>query len=72
MLGVLALLTGWALLLPLILVIFVRLGGPYAHWMSIFIGIAASAPLFAFSCIGGVAMIVVGVRQLAQGSEPLR
>jgi hypothetical protein len=70
MVGVLALLTGWALLSPLLVLMFASLSGRYWPWMQMFLGIAASVPLLVFMSLGGLAMIFVGVRSLSRQSEP--
>lgn len=72
MLGVLGLLTGWALLIPLLLAIFIRIGGPYMTWMAPFLGVATSFPLLCIFTVGGIAMFFWGVRQLARDAEPDR
>ncbi|WP_275574741.1 hypothetical protein [Vitreimonas flagellata] len=41
MLGIVGLITGWALLLPLLLFIYLRLGFPSMDWMIPFLHIAA-------------------------------
>lgn len=69
MLGVLGLLTGWALLMPLLMMVYITLGFPYFHWMSFFLGIAASFPLLVFSTLGGIAMIFFGVRNLSRPAD---
>lgn len=66
MVGVLGLLTGWALLMPALLVAYVSLGFPYFTWMSFFLGIAASFPLFVLSTLGGLVMIGLSVRNLSR------
>lgn len=69
MVGVLGLLTGWALLLPGIILIYVSLGLPYFRWMSFFLGIAASFPLLALMSIAGIAMIAFSVRGLTRPAD---
>jgi hypothetical protein len=68
-LGVLALLTGWVLLTPGVLVVWVLLGGGVSAWMVPFLGIAASAPMLGFCTIGGLAAIAWGIVQLARGER---
>lgn len=63
MLGVLAFLTGWAMLLPAVLLLYLQSGGAYGLWMAPFLGLAESAPMFAFSTIGGLAMLALSARQ---------
>jgi hypothetical protein len=64
--GVLGLLTGWALLLPLLIVAWLRVGGPYMSWMAPFAGVAASVPMLGFLSLGGVAVIALSVRRLSR------
>jgi hypothetical protein len=52
-------LTGWALLTPITLLFYLRLGGPYQDWMAPLLDIAASAPLLGFSTIAG--LVVLGL-----------
>lgn len=66
MVGVLGLLTGWALLMPGILVLYMTIGLPYARWMSFFLGIAASFPLLVLCTLGGLGMIFFSVRTLTR------
>jgi hypothetical protein len=67
--GVLGLLTGWALLMPALLVLFLRLGGPYHPIMAPFLGIAVSLPLLGFATLGGLALIAVSVRRLSRNPD---
>ena len=69
MVGVLGLLTGWALLMPGILVLWVSIGLPYFRWMSFFLGIAASFPLLALMTIVGLVMIGFSVRSLTRPAD---
>jgi len=66
--GVLTLITGWALLTPLLFLLASFLGF-YAGWMRPFLDIAASIPLLGFFTLAGILMIGLGVRQLARQSE---
>ena len=66
MAGVLGLLTGWALLMPGLLVIYMSAGFPHALWMSFFLGIAASFPLLVLTTLSGLAMIFFSVRILTR------
>ena len=71
MLGVLGLMTGWALLLPAFVAIYLQLGGrPFGILWPI-IHMASSAPLLAFSTIAGAAVIFFSIRSLTRRSEPL-
>lgn len=67
--GVLGLLTGWVLLAPALLVLFLRLGGPYHPWMAPVLGLAVSAPVLGFLTLGGLALIALSVRRLARGPD---
>jgi hypothetical protein len=69
MVGVLGLLTGWVLLMPLLTMLFVMSGGPYQTWMGVFLGIAASFPLLVFMTLAGLAMIALSVRRLARPQD---
>lgn len=69
MVGVLGLLTGWALLMPALVALAVTLGVPYFGWMSFFLGIAASFPMLVFSTVGGVVMIFFSVRALSRARD---
>ncbi|MEQ1617710.1 MAG: hypothetical protein ABL883_05125 [Terricaulis sp.] len=69
MLGVLGLITGWALLTPAALFLWVRFGGQTAPWMRPFLDIAASAPTLGFCTIGGLAAIAWSVGQLSRGER---
>jgi hypothetical protein len=68
MVGVLGLLTGWALLMPALVALAVTIGFPYFGWMSFFLGIAASFPMLVFCTVGGVVMIFFSVRGLTRSS----
>jgi hypothetical protein len=70
MLGVLGLLTSWLMLASLILVLYLRLGGPYFDWMAPFTGVAVSVPVLGFSTVGGIALMIWSVRQLTKPEEP--
>ncbi len=69
MVGVLGLLTGWALLMPALLAIYATLGFPYFRWMSFFLGIAASFPMLVFSTLAGLFMIFISVRNLTRPAD---
>ncbi|MBC7770816.1 MAG: hypothetical protein H7124_18710 [Phycisphaerales bacterium] len=69
MLRVLGLLTGWVLLTPLALVIYLRLGGPFMSWMAPAAGIAISVPMLGFFTLAGIAMIFFSVRSLARQAD---
>jgi hypothetical protein len=69
MLGVLGLITGWLLLMPLLALIYVKLGGPYLPILDPFAHIALSVPMLGFCTIGGIALVVWSVRRLARGNE---
>ena len=71
MLGVLGLLTGWALLLPALVVVYLQLGGRPFPILWPIIHIAASVPLLAFSTIVGIALIFFSIRALTRRPEPL-
>ncbi|MBN8606978.1 MAG: hypothetical protein J0L81_08685 [Caulobacterales bacterium] len=64
MLGIVGLLTGWALLCPLLVAIYLRLGFPYMAWMAPLAGIAVSLPMLAFMTIAGLIMIAWSVGKL--------
>ncbi|MFT3726664.1 MAG: hypothetical protein QM759_02420 [Terricaulis sp.] len=70
MVGVLALLTGWALLSPLLVMLLAFATGRYWPWMRLFLDISSSAPLLVFTTAAGFAMIFVGVRALSRQNEP--
>lgn len=69
MLGVVGLVTGWALLMPLLLFIYLRLGFPIMDWMIPFLHIAAEFPVLAFSTLIGLAMIAWSVAKLSKRDE---
>jgi hypothetical protein len=69
MVGVLGLLTGWALLMPALLLVYVGLGFSYFRWMSFFLGIAGSFPMLVFMTLGGLLMIVLSVRSLTRQAD---
>ncbi|PZO52323.1 MAG: hypothetical protein DCF16_09700 [Alphaproteobacteria bacterium] len=71
MLGVLGLLTGWVLLIPALVVVYLRLGGPPVPVLWPVITFAASVPMLAFSTIAGITLVVLSVRSLTRPSEPL-
>jgi len=71
MLGVLGLVTGWVLLIPALVVIYLRLGGPPVPGLWPIITFAASVPMLAFSTIAGIALVVFSVRSLTRPPEPL-
>lgn len=66
MVGVLGLLTGWALLMPALLALYITLGFPYFRWMSFFLGIAASFPMLVLTTVAGVLTIIFSVRGLTR------
>lgn len=66
MLRLLGLLTGWVLLMPLALVIYLRLGGPYLPWMELIAGIAISVPMLGFFTLAAAAAIFFSVRAYSQ------
>lgn len=68
MLGVLGLLTGWALLMPLV-VLLLTLVGVRMDWMIPFLGIAASAPMLGFCTAGGIGLIAWSVGNLAKPKD---
>jgi len=70
-LRVLGLLTGWVLLTPLALVIFLQLGGDYQDWMAPAAGIAVSVPMLGFFSLAGIALIAISVRGLARPQDDL-
>lgn len=63
--GVLGLLTGWALLTPAALVLYLRMGGGYSPWMAPFVGVASSVPMLGFFTLGGIFVIALSVRALS-------
>ena len=67
--GILGLLTGWVLLSPALLVLFLQLGGGYHPAMAPFLGMAASLPLLVFLTLGGLLVIGVSVRRLSRPPE---
>ncbi len=69
MLGVLGLMTGWLLLMPLLVFIYVQLGGPYITILAPFAHIALSVPMLGFCTIGGITLVAWSVRRLARGNE---
>jgi hypothetical protein len=69
MLGIVGLLTGWALLSPLLVVIYLRLGFPYMQWMAPLAGIAVSVPMLAFMTIAGLVMIAWSVGKLTRRED---
>ncbi len=71
MLGVLGLLTGWALLIPGAVVLWIGLGGKPMAWMGPFLDIAASAPTLGFCTIGGLAAIAWSVARLSRPERDL-
>jgi len=66
---VLGLLTGWVLLAPLALVIFLRLGGQYQDWMAPAAGIAVSVPMLGFFTFAGIVLIGLCVRGLSRPQD---
>lgn len=72
MLGIMALLTGWALLAPLLLLLLVRSGiVPYQEWMGAILGITASVPLLGFFTIAGLGLIALSVTILIKPQDTL-
>ncbi|MBX3429056.1 MAG: hypothetical protein KF779_05715 [Hyphomonadaceae bacterium] len=69
MVGVLGLLTGWVLLMPALLAIYMMLGFPYFRWMSFFLGIAGSFPMLVLTAVGGLVMIALSVRSLTRPAD---
>jgi hypothetical protein len=72
--GVLGLLTGWVLLTPSLVVIYLQFGGGYHPLMTPFLGVAASLPLLLFLTLAGFTLIALSVRRLSRPPEvtPLR
>lgn len=66
---VFGLLTGWVLLAPLALVIFLRVGGQYQDWMAPAAGIAISVPMLGFFTLAGIVLIAISVRGLARPAD---
>ena len=64
--GVLGLMTGWALLMPAFVLLYLQLGGGFQLWMAPFVGIAASVPMLAFLTLGGIAVMALSVRHLSR------
>lgn len=71
MLGILGLLTGWVLLIPALVVVYLRLGGQPFPVLWPIITFAASVPMLGLSTIAGVTLIVLSVRTLTRPAEPL-
>ena len=71
MLGVLGLLTGWVLLTPALVVIYLQLGGPPFRLLWPIITFAASVPMLGFSTIAGIVLIFFSLRSLTRRPEPL-
>jgi hypothetical protein len=69
MVGILGLLTGWALLMPAFFVIWVSLGLPYFRWMNFFLGIASSVPMLAVATVAGLVMCALSVRSFARQGD---
>jgi|GEM_PF-3440917 len=69
MLRLLGLLTGWVLLLPLALVFYLQLGGPFLPWMAPVAGIAVSVPMLGFFTLAGAAIIFFSVRAYSQARD---
>lgn len=69
--GVLGLLTGWALLMPMVVVILLRFGVPPMDWMAPFAGIAVSVPMLGFCTVAGLILIGLSVRTLARREDDL-
>lgn len=69
MLGVVGLLTGWALLLPMFVLVYLRLGLPYMDWMAPPLGIAASAPMLGFCTLGGILMMAWSIGKLTKRED---
>jgi len=71
MLGVLGLLTGWLMLVPALVVIYLQLGGPPFRFLWPVITFAGSVPMLGFSTIAGLALIFFSIRSLTRRPEPL-
>jgi hypothetical protein len=71
MLGILGLLTGWMLLLPALVVVYLQLGGQPFPLIWPIVTFAASVPMLAFSTIAGIVTIFFSVRSLTRRAEPL-
>jgi hypothetical protein len=71
MLGVLGLLTGWVLLIPAFVVLYLQLGGPPFRFLWPIITFAASVPMLGFSTIAGIVLIFFSIRSLTRRPEPL-
>jgi hypothetical protein len=71
MLGVLGLLTGWVLLIPAFVVLYLQLGGPAFRFLWPIITFAASVPMLGFSTIAGIVLIFFSIRSLTRRPEPL-
>ena len=69
--GILGLLTGWVLLLPLLVMIYLQLGGPPFPILWPFAHIAASVPMLGFSTFAGIAVIFFSIRSLTRPEDPL-
>ncbi len=68
MLGILGLFTGWALLMPLV-VLLLTLAGIRMEWMLPFLQIASSAPMLGFCTVGGIGLIAWSVGNLAKPKD---
>jgi hypothetical protein len=71
MLGVLGLLTGWVLLVPALVTLYLWLGGAPFRFLWPIMSFAASVPMLGFSTIAGIALIFFSVRSLTRRPEPL-
>lgn len=71
MLGILGLLTGWVLLLPALVTVYLMLGGQPFPLIWPIVMFAASLPMLAFSTIAGMVVIFFSVRSLTRRAEPL-
>ena len=71
MLGILGLLTGWVLLVPAFVTLYLWLGGPPFRVLWPVITFAASVPMLGFSTIAGIVLIFFSVRSLTRRPEPL-
>ena len=71
MVGVLGLLTGWVLLLPALVTVYLLLGGQPFPLIWPIVTIAGSVPVLGFSTIAGIVVIFLSVRRLARRPEPL-
>jgi hypothetical protein len=71
MLGILGLLTGWLLLIPAFVLIYLQFGGPPLRFLWPVMSFASSVPMLGFSTIAGLALIFFSIRSLTRRPEPL-